>query len=192
MKNKIDPARTAIKRKRRITPYAKQLVKKYQDILDFESVLDFGCGWSKDFEFFQENGIDAVGYDRDPKFDCFTKPDEKFDLVNMFFVINVLPSKEERLEAISEAKEFVKDDGALLIITRTGREIEKKGKEKEWPTYNDGYISRDTSKWATFQKGHSEKEIIYLAEKEGLTIHPKNDRITFKQSSSSVLFTIKG
>ena len=191
MNNKynIDPAATAIKRKNRITPYAKGMVEMHNKVIDFESVLDFGCGWSKDVELYRENGIEAVGYDRHPKFGCTSKPDSKFDLVTMIFVLNVLPSREERLEAISQAKQYLKNKGALLIVSRTDRVIEKKARESGWESYNDGYISRVLkNNRAMFQKGLSKDDIIDLAEESGLALHPKDEVIKFKPYSSYALF----
>lgn len=184
----IKPEKTAMARNE-ATPYARAMVESYRNAIKFESVLDFGCGKSIDAEFYRENGIDAVGYDRAPEFGCTAKPERKFDLVTMIFVLNILPSREKRLKAISQAKQYLDDGSKLFIVTRRDKKINKIARESGWERHNDGYISKkykDGS--ATFQKGLSKEEIIDLAKEKGLSLHPKDSKIKINYYTSYALF----
>lgn len=180
------------------TPYAKDMVGKYREIMHFQSVFDFGCGNSVDAEYYQKRGLFAMGYDSDPKFHHFKKPNKKFDLVMMIFVLNVLQTKELRLKALSEAKEYIKNEGSLLVVTRSPRDV--RSKADHWEKWGDGYISRKCEKQkddsgkikATFQRGMSKKEIVELAKEVGLSLHPKDSYIKFQQKSSYALFINDG
>lgn len=189
----FDPSKTAIRRKGP-TLYAKDMVEKYRKIQRFQSVLDFGCGWSVDAEYYEKHGLQARGYDCDNRFGHSEKPDRKFDLVTMIFVLNVLPTKELRLKALSEAKEYLEKNGCLLVVTRSPGNI--RSNAHHWEKWGGGYLSRKFNKQidalgrikATFQKGISKEEIVALAKKVGLSLHPKDSCIKFKQNSCYALF----
>jgi diadenosine tetraphosphate (Ap4A) HIT family hydrolase len=84
-------------------------------------VLDFGCGFGKDFEHLQSLGYEAEG------FDPFYKPDEpdgKFDTILCFYVLNVLlPS--ERSQVLLRISQLITNGGKAYFAVR--RDLKKEG-----------------------------------------------------------------
>lgn len=97
------------------------------------SVLDFGCGHSKDVEFLIENGIKVQGYDKhyQPNF-----PKRKFDTIICNYVLNVL-LPEEQTEVLMEVSELLNAEGRAYFTVR--RDIRFEGfrthKLHKKPTY---------------------------------------------------------
>lgn len=89
--------------------------------LGVRSVLDYGCGWGKDVEFYRANALVADGYDPEPRFGWTTLPSQQYDLVCVVFVINVLPSVPHRLAAVRSAASFSRPGGYVLIAARSPR-----------------------------------------------------------------------
>ena len=85
------------------------------------SVLDFGCGHSKDVEFLLENGIEVQGYDKhyQPNF-----PKGKFDTIICNYVLNVL-LPEEQTEVLMEVSELLNPEGKAYFTVR--RDIKFEG-----------------------------------------------------------------
>lgn len=118
--------------------------------------------------FYQSIGLDAEGYDPEPRFGFNNRPARQFDLVTLVFVVNVLPSAQDRLDAVVGASRFVRPDGLLLIAARSESAITAEAKRGNWPRHNDGWIS-STSK-GTFQKGVGPAELGWLLGGAGLSI----------------------
>ena len=133
-----------------------------------KSILDFGCGWGDDVAFYAGHGFKAVGYDRESKFGCDARPKQSFDLVTVVFVINVLPTPNDRLEAIIEAAEHVKPGGHLLVAARSDAAIKAEAQKGHWAVFSDGFLSDARKK--TFQKGITRDEIAWLFGKIGLPL----------------------
>ncbi len=55
-------------------------------------VLDFGCGFGKDVEFLKSKNIDCQGFD---PYYFPDEPNEKFDTILCFYVLNVLFPEEQ-------------------------------------------------------------------------------------------------
>jgi diadenosine tetraphosphate (Ap4A) HIT family hydrolase len=84
-------------------------------------VLDYGCGIGKDVELLKEKGVDIIGYDPYyfPKF-----PNEKFDTILCFYVLNVL-LPEEQAEVLMNISYLLKPNGKAFFAVR--RDIQFEG-----------------------------------------------------------------
>jgi diadenosine tetraphosphate (Ap4A) HIT family hydrolase len=84
-------------------------------------VLDFGCGIGKDVELLKNKGFDVVGYDPFyfPKF-----PNEKFDTILCFYVLNVL-LPEEQAEVLMNVSSLLNPNGKAYFAVR--KDIQNEG-----------------------------------------------------------------
>lgn len=84
-------------------------------------VLDFGCGIRKDVELLKVKGIDIIGYDPFyfPEF-----PEDKFDTILCFYVLNVL-LPEEQAEVLMNVSNLLKPNGKAYFAVR--RDIQYEG-----------------------------------------------------------------
>lgn len=124
------------------------------------SVLDFGCGRGGDVKWLLEHGFAAEGYDPYPKFGHTDLPSGQYDSVLLLFVVNILPTLEERKAAVARAWQFVKPGGFLYVAARSKREIVSQARDKAWPEHGDGYLTSQSKR--TFQKGHDGEDIQAL------------------------------
>ena len=96
-------------------------------------VLDFGCGFGKDVECLKDKKFDISGFDPHyfPNF-----PDEKFDTIICFYVLNVL-FPEEQADVLMDVSKLLKEDGKAYFAVR--RDIKFEGfrthKIHKKPTY---------------------------------------------------------
>lgn len=96
-------------------------------------VLDFGCGFGKDVEVLQNKNFNIVGYDPHyfPNF-----PEEKFDTIICFYVLNVL-FPEEQSNVLMDVSKLLKTGGKAYFAVR--RDIKYEGfrthKIHKKPTY---------------------------------------------------------
>ena len=134
--------------------------RKYFLDKKYHSVFDYGCGRGKDFNWLKENGYKATCWD--PHWKPLGKPgpEEKFDVVLVLYVLNVIPDPKERVEVIKDAWNYVAPGGFLLISTRTTKEIRNCARSGNWDTYADGYVSSADRK--TFQKGFTGEDLRTL------------------------------
>jgi 2-polyprenyl-3-methyl-5-hydroxy-6-metoxy-1,4-benzoquinol methylase len=140
------------------------------------SVLDFGCGWGQDVQFYRGLGLRAQGYDPAPAFEADRIPEGIYDLVTVVYVINVLPARTQREETLRAACRFVRPGGALVVASRSLTAIDRQATRGDWPIFSDGYLSHVQR--CTFQRGHTQAELseylrgLSLAEVEpGLRIN---------------------
>lgn len=77
-------------------------------------VLDYGCGYGKDAEFLNQNGIYCHPYD--PYFAPSVK-NEKYDTVLCTYVLNVVDT-ETRLSILGDILSFLKPNGVVFITVR--------------------------------------------------------------------------
>ncbi|MBS4071116.1 MAG: HIT domain-containing protein [Algoriphagus sp.] len=77
-------------------------------------VLDFGCGLGKDVEILANHGVDIKGYDKHyfPKF-----PEQNFDTIICFYVLNVLLPDEQAL-VLMEISSLLKPSGKAYFAIR--------------------------------------------------------------------------
>ena len=165
---RIAPYKTAIRR-RRESQIARELnTQGVLKLLGVGSILDFGCGYGADVAYYRGLGINADGYDSQETFGHARPMNRQYDLVTVIFVVNVLPTSEERLAAIREACEFVKPSGHLMIAARSESTIARAALAGKWKSFRDGFISHPEKR--TFQKGISASEIGWLIGKTGLQL----------------------
>jgi SAM-dependent methyltransferase/exonuclease III len=126
--------------------------------LAVKRILDYGCGYGQDVYYYRQYGYKAEGYDTHIDFGWSRIPHDKFDLVTLVFVANVLPNPQIRLTVINECKKFLRNNGYLLIVSRSPMTIQREVENKKWQKYNDGYISHPGK--MTFQKGITEDEMM--------------------------------
>ncbi|MBW4646630.1 MAG: HIT domain-containing protein [Goleter apudmare HA4340-LM2] len=96
-------------------------------------VLDFGCGFGNDVKLLRQKGCDITAYDPYyfPQY-----PQQKFDTIICFYVLNVL-FPEEQAQAIMEIAHLLKAGGKAYYVVR--RDIKKEGFREHYiykkPTY---------------------------------------------------------
>lgn len=134
--------------------------------LKVESILDFGCGYGVDVDYYRECGFFADGYDREPKFGHTTVRRERYDLVTMVYVVNVLPSASARLDAVRCAARHVRPGGYLLLAARSEAAVQAEAQKGHWQPLNDGWISSPSKN--TFQRGIPSAELGWLVGAAGL------------------------
>lgn len=110
------------------------------------TVLDYGCGKGNDVRRLECMGIDVTGWD--PYYERYVNK-WPADVVNLGYVVNVLPDIRDRSHVIKEAFELA--DSVLIITVRVGKPRYKRPKR-----FLDGWI---TSR-PTFQKFYTQDEIV--------------------------------
>lgn len=150
---------------------ARKLLPVIRQARSLDRILDYGCGYGKDVAFYRTQGYKAIGYD---KFEHFagatTPPTGRFDLITLVYVLNVLPSRDERLDVLAKAARFLTPSGALLAVARSATEVDRTARQRGWPAYADGYWS-DRSR-GMFQHGLDRDEIRELGGNVGLRLDP--------------------
>jgi diadenosine tetraphosphate (Ap4A) HIT family hydrolase len=95
--------------------------------------LDFGCGFGNDVKLLRQKGLDITGYDpyHFPQY-----PDDKFDTIICFYVLNVL-FPEEQANVLMDVSHLLKPGGKAYYAVR--RDIKKEGFREHYvhkkPTY---------------------------------------------------------
>ncbi len=131
-------------------------------------VLDYGCGRGADAHYFRSLGIDADGYDPHAQFGFDELPTGLFMVVMLIFVLNVLPTREARLEVMRGAAARLVPDGVLIVATRSTAHIRREAARNGWRDWRDGFVSDERR--GTFQHGMDAKEILGLGEILGLRL----------------------
>ncbi|SHK65367.1 DNA phosphorothioation-associated putative methyltransferase [Marinobacter antarcticus] len=113
-----------------------------------KSVFDYGCGKGGDLQALHENNVVASGWDPYYAADDIKK---QADIVNLGFVINVIESLDERVEAIQGAYELANE---LIVISAMLANPEAvKGRP-----YGDGVLTSRN----TFQKYFTQAELSHF------------------------------
>lgn len=132
-----------------------QCLERYGYLTNEYDVFDYGCGKGDDLRGLSELGIESSGWD--PHF----RPDGKInnaDIVNLGYVINVIETREERIETIQKAYSLTK---VLLVVSA---QLERE-RNPEHRAYKDGVLTSRN----TFQKyyAHSQlEEFVYQCTEE--------------------------
>lgn len=167
-----DPAsaahKTAIKRGSPSQIARKLYEQRVLKQLKVKCILDFGCGYGQDVRFYRDLGYDADGFDIEPRFGWTEVRDRKYDLVTAVFVVNVLPSIEDRLNAIRVASRYVRPGGYMLIAARSEKAVASEARKGHWERLGDGWISSPQK--GTFQRGIRSEEIAWLLDAVGFQI----------------------
>lgn len=156
------PEKTAIFRKNE-SPIAKQVMNRLVGPLQIQSVLDFGCGKAHDAEFYSRSGLRSWAYDCYEPFNRPAPPNgSRYDLATVIYVLNVLPSLDDRLDVIRESLDYVRAGGYLMMVCRSQKTIEQEARGKGWEPVSDGYWSHKAK--GTFQRGINKDEMIQMAQ----------------------------
>ena len=124
-------------------------------------VFDWGCGRGADLRYFRECGFQVEGWDpvhmadRPPS----SYPADSFDWVHCAYVLNTLPTQEERLSVLWSINEFLPPKGIVSVAVRSRSEIERLRKGT-WKRFSDGWL---TSR-GTFQKGFEPEQLMKMVE----------------------------
>ena len=139
-----------------------------KDNITLGSMLDFGAGKSIDSECWKKEAevLNAQAYDKHEQSGFpgrGNRPDgQKFELVTVIFVLNVVETDQDRIKILNDAMQYVKPDGYIFIATRSKKDIAnavKKG--KNWPKLPSGaYVSDPRKK--TIQCGVDDQDIQSL------------------------------
>ena len=166
MKN--ESHKTAITRKKWSKP-GRWLYKEFfkKNKIPLGSMLDFGAGKSIDSECWKkETGAIARAYDEheQPKFPGRgNRPDgQKFELVTVIFVLNVVETDQDRIKILNDAMQYVKPDGYIFIATRSKKDIANAVKRgNNWKEISPGAWVSDPRK-NTIQCGVDDQDIQSL------------------------------
>lgn len=109
------------------------------------SVFDYGCGKGDDIRNLTANAISVSGWD---PYYAAEQPKQSADIVNLGFVINVIESYQERLEALLGAYDLTKQ--VLVVSAMLINQNAFKGQ-----IFNDGLITQRN----TFQKYYTQTEL---------------------------------
>lgn len=98
-----------------------------------DEILDFGCGYGNDVKLLKENGLNITGYD---PYYFPNYPQQKFDTIICFYVLNVLFSAAQT-SVIIEISHLLKPGGKAYFAVR--RDLKKEGFRQHYihkqPTY---------------------------------------------------------
>ncbi|MFF5728059.1 methyltransferase domain-containing protein [[Kitasatospora] papulosa] len=164
-KRSYQPHKTAMTRQAP-SPASRAVTEHLIRPLSISSVLDHGCGRGADVAHYRAAGLDAEGFDPHNDFG-WPRPDRAdFDLVTSMFVLNVLADPWQRIQAIKDAASFTRQEGHIVVVTRSPEEIAKAAADGGWTAHHDGFWSSHSK--GTFQRGVSRDEITALARHCGL------------------------
>lgn len=143
-----------------------------EGIPKFARVLDYGCGKGADLDFWREgislgaysSNFEVVGYDKYQEGHTLA-PEGLFDLVTLFYVLNVIDDPLTRQATVGLAASFVKPGGLLAIAARDEADI-RQARTSLWEVEGDGYRTGT----GTFQCSVSEQQLIYYGALYGLTV----------------------
>jgi 2-polyprenyl-3-methyl-5-hydroxy-6-metoxy-1,4-benzoquinol methylase len=86
------------------------------------SLLDYGCGKGTDIRILNELDVRHPNFRYDPNNHHFDEmPEGQFDIVTNFFVLNTIPSAEERYDILCRAQHKLKLNGVLWVAVRNDR-----------------------------------------------------------------------
>ena len=111
-------------------------------------IFDYGCGKGGDLQALQENNVVASGWDPYYAPEEMKKPS---DIVNLGFVINVIESLEERIDALRGAYELANE--FLVVSAMLANPEAVRGRP-----YGDGVLTSRN----TFQKYFTQAELIHF------------------------------
>ena len=145
----------------RTTPSAPLRWLDSQRVFDsIDSILDFGCGHGRDVLYLREAGKMVHGYDKYIK-PWRTKSFLKYDIVLCTYVLNTIPDEIERQEIIQECRNYLVDNGRLLVTIRADKKVLQgyttkgtwQGYVGEWCQNLGLKLLHKTSGWEIYHEG---------------------------------------
>lgn len=144
---------------------------------DARRVLDYGCGrYLRDSAFLAVNGftVDAVDLEeqvrrideervRLVKSVSSSINESNYDAALLNFVLQVLPTEEQRQDVLSKVYSAIKPQGYLILSLRNKRDM-KHCVESNGTPYNDGFLMR-RGKALTFVRGYEREEVERMLSK---------------------------
>lgn len=85
-------------------------------------------------------------------------------VVTLIFVLNVLPTVEDRRKAMRAAVAHLAPEGVLIVAARSTAHIRREATRNGWRACSDGFVSHA----GTFQHGMDKEEILGFGEMLGL------------------------
>lgn len=163
-----------------------------------KKVLDYGCGgYLKDSLFLTTKGlvVDAVDLEEqikrvDPKKSRLVNSltteiiSNNYDAALLNFVLNVIPTQEQRQAILEKVYNAIKAEGYLVLSLRNSRDIRHYVEQKGIP-FNDGFLMKRHGNY-TFAKGYKKDEIEDL-----LTPHNLNILKIYSASNSYIILSQK-
>jgi DNA phosphorothioation-associated putative methyltransferase len=141
--NEIARYKTAIDRYSLSTPV--QSLYRHNYLNGEYSFFDYGCGKGDDLNIVTELGVSAAGWDPVYRSDDKMK---KADIVNLGFVINIIESPAERIQALRKA--YSLSNKFLVVSVMLGSE----SITSKFKSYGDGVVTSRN----TFQKYYTQNE----------------------------------
>ena len=131
------------------------------------SALDWGSGRGRDVAFFEENGVEAYGYD--PCTQSQLPPPRVYGLILCKAVINAIPSPEERVRSLRQMLTYAHESTLVVLVTREKGDIEQEAEFAESAErFGDGWIFTYENEGRAFQRGFTTREVDQLAAGVGL------------------------
>lgn len=170
----IQSWKTAINRK---FPSAPLLRGFFFDLNKEDTILDYGCGYGFDVTFLQLKGFDVEGYDSYHTPYRFAQLSKGYyNKVICSYVINVIPTVEERIDVLNKLNYFSTEDATIYITIRL--------RDRKIKNYIEAYDGIITSK-KTFQKFYTQEEFLEFLRKVF-----KTENIRFKKIGQDNLMAI--
>ena len=142
-----DPKATAIRRTELSRPFKRAVEEGLLEL--GTSVFDYGCGHGDDIQRLRSRGLEATGWDPGHR------PDADLieaDVVNLGFVLNVVPAPAERTEVLQRAWRLARQ--VLVVAARLTHDQ----KNTRGDDYRDGLLTVR----GTFQKFFDQSELREL------------------------------
>jgi hypothetical protein len=162
----LNYAATAIRRNKPSAPLKKFLehLPKLKRLIGQGTVpsefFDYGCGKGDDIEYLKSQGYSVIGYDAHiPKHENkqIYKYSGRFNIVTLFYVLNVLPSEMSRRSILLQIRRCLGTYGIVAVATRTPKEVSSACKDT-WEPMEDGWLTPGN----TFQCGFTPKEVASM------------------------------
>lgn len=114
----------------------------------------------------------------------FLKNEQKFDVILLINVINIMPNPIERFVLLKRCRELLKENGILLWYTQHGAYDPKQA----FGRLNDGLITGKGRKYHMFYRDFSKSEIFRILKSVGFSLDTK---YTFSGSGSNQAYAFK-
>jgi 2-polyprenyl-3-methyl-5-hydroxy-6-metoxy-1,4-benzoquinol methylase len=145
----LNSYKTAIGRPYASLPVRIYMQQRYNNASSKQTILDYGCGRGTDAYYLSANA-NVVKYD--PHYHPSSEwTKHTYDTIFLTYVLNVLETQREMVEAIENCLSVLKPGGQLIITSRSITEIRTLATRKNWTPFGAGFITSLAKK--TFQNG---------------------------------------